>query len=250
MKLDLREIPVYYVNLDEQDEKRKQTENLLKINGFKYVERFPAIKHESGRIIGCARSHYEILKKDIKPPFIILEDDCVLNGDFTNLLEVPDDADALYLGISQWGRYLNHSGPYVHCEKVTDELVRVYNMLTTHAILYITEEYKSICKKIAYYYGYVIEDHLDIGFAEIQKIFNVYALDNPLFVQYEWKVTSKKLSENSFNKETSKELFHRVLTDDNNFYKINNTFKSPLRALFEIKDLNGIPGYFLPTKLL
>lgn len=250
MKLDLREIPVYYVNLDEQDEKRKCTENLLKNNGFKYVERFSAIKHESGRIIGCARSHYEILKKNIKPPFIILEDDCVLNGDFLHCMEVPDNADALYLGISHWGRYLNHSGPYVHYEKITDELVKIYNMLTTHAILYLSEEYKNICKRIAYYYGYMIEDHVDIGFAEIQKFFNVYALDNPLFVQYEWKVTSGKLSQNGFDKKTSEELFSKVLTSDDNYYKINSTFKSPLRPLIEIVDINGIPGYFLPTKLL
>jgi len=250
MKLTLKDIPVYYINLDDQDEKRKQTESLLKRLGFTYVERFSAIKHEKGRMVGCARSHYEILNKNIKPPFIILEDDCILNGNFINEIQIPDNSDALYLGISHWGRYLNHSGPYVHCEKVSDILVKVYNMLTTHAILYISDEYRNICKKVAYYYGYLIEDHLDIGFAEIQKIFNVYALDDPLFIQYEWSVTSKKLSENSFDKASSEQLYNGVLTNDQNFYKINSVFRSPLKPLFDIKDLNGIPGYFLPTRLI
>ena len=63
MKLNLLEIPVYYINLDEQEEKRKRTETLLKSLGFRYVNRLSAIKHEAGRIIGCARSHYEILKQ-------------------------------------------------------------------------------------------------------------------------------------------------------------------------------------------
>ena len=61
MKIKLTDIPVYYVNLEGEDEKRKHTESMLKNLGFKYVHRFNAIRHEAGRIIGCARSHYSIL---------------------------------------------------------------------------------------------------------------------------------------------------------------------------------------------
>ena len=81
MKVNLTDIPVYYVNLEGEDEKRKHTESMLKNLGFKYVHRFNAIRHEAGRIIGCARSHYSILST-AKPPFIILEDDCALNKEF------------------------------------------------------------------------------------------------------------------------------------------------------------------------
>jgi hypothetical protein len=49
MKLNLLDVPVYYINLDEQDEKRKLTESLLKRLGFKYVERLSAVKHDAGR---------------------------------------------------------------------------------------------------------------------------------------------------------------------------------------------------------
>lgn len=250
MRLNLRDIPVYYINLDEDDEKRKMTETMLKSNGFKYVERLPAIKHEAGRIIGCARSHYEILRKQ-KPPFIILEDDCTLNREFLNEIEIPDDADALYLGISHWGRYLNHSGPYVHTTKVNEEIVRIYNMLATHAILYLSNSYVDICKRISYHCGYEIENHLDIGFAEVHKFYNIYCLDEPLFRQYEWSaVTTGKIIQNSLNQESSKVLYNKILTEDENYYKINDTFKSPLKPLIEMRDVNGIPGYFLPTKIL
>ena len=54
MKIKLTDIPVYYVNLEGEDEKRKHTESMLKNLGFKYVQRFNAIRHEAGRIIGCA----------------------------------------------------------------------------------------------------------------------------------------------------------------------------------------------------
>lgn len=250
MKLNLIDIPVYYINLDEDEEKRKRTETMLKQIGFKFVERLSAIKHEAGRIIGCARSHYEILNK-AKVPFIILEDDCSLNKDVPEFIELPDDADSLYLGISHWGRYLNHSGPYVHTTKVNENIVRVYNMLATHAIMYISQEYANICKKISYNFGYEIENHLDIGFAEVHRFFNVYSFDEPLFRQYEWSaVTTGKISENSLNVETSNKLFAKILTEDQNYYKINDTFKSPLKPLIEMKDVNGIPGYFLPTKIL
>ena len=250
MNIKLTEIPVFYINLDDQDQKRKHTENMLKRMGFKYVERFSAIRHEAGRIIGCARSHYEILKTQ-NPPFIILEDDCELNKEFVDEMEIPDDADSLYLGISHWGRYLNHSGPYVHITKVNEELVRVHNMLATHSIAYLTESYVDICKRISHHFGYEVENHLDIGFAEIHKLYNVYSFDEPLFRQYEWNaVTTGKLSEVSIDKYSSERLFDKILSEDQNYYKINDTFKSPLKPLIEMRDVNGIPGYFLPSKIM
>jgi len=250
MKIKLTDIPVFYINLDECQEKKKRTEEMLKSLGFNNVERFSAIKHKSGRIIGCARSHYEILKSQ-KPPFIILEDDCSLNKEFVDEINILDNADALYLGISHWGRYLNHSGPYVHITKVSSDIVRVYNMLATHAILYLTESYVDICKRISQHFGYVVENHLDIGFAEIHKFYNVYSLDEPLFRQYEWSaVTTGKLSEVGIDKYSSEKLFNKILSEEQNYYKLNDTFKSPLRPLIEMRDVNGIPGYFLPSKIV
>lgn len=250
MKLNLVDIPVYYINLDGQDEKRKRTETMLKQIGFKFVERFSAIKHEAGRIIGCARSHYEILNK-IQPPFIILEDDCSLNREFNSEIEIPDSADALYLGISHWGRYLNHSGPYVHTTKINEDIVRVHNMLATHAILYISKEYTDLCKRISYHFGYEVENHLDIGFAEIHRFFNVYSFDEPVFRQYEWSaVTTGKLSSVSYNKFDADKLYEQIKKEDENFYKLNEEFKSPFKSLIEKRDVSGIPGYFVPTKIV
>ena len=250
MKLNLIDIPVYYINLDDQDEKRKRTETMLKRIGFKFVERFSAIKHEAGRIVGCARSHYEILNK-AEVPFIILEDDCTLNKEVPEFIEVPDNADSLYLGISHWGRYLNHSGPYVHYSKVNDNIVRVHNMLATHAILYLSQEYANMCKRISYHFGYEVENHLDIGFAEVHKFFNVYSFDEPLFRQYEWSaVTTGKLSSVSYNKNEADKLYQEVKTEDENYYKLNEEFKSPIKPLIMKKDVNGIPGYFVPTRII
>ena len=93
-----------------------------------------------------------------------------------------DDADALYLGISSWGRMNSHSGPFVQYEVFENGLIRVYNMLGAHAILYLSTEYTSLCSKIAKS-AYETAEHQDIGFAEIQKYYNVYAFDEPMFYQ-------------------------------------------------------------------
>jgi hypothetical protein len=250
MRLDLRSFPVYYINLDEATEKNKRTQRLLDQMGFKEIHRVSAIKHETGRMIGCARSHYYVLS-NLKSPAIILEDDCALNRDFDGFVEIPENADALYLGISHWGRYLNHSGPYVHTSKTENECLRVYNMLATHAILYLSQEYINMCSKISRYYGYVINNHLDIGFAENQKYFNVYALDEPLLRQYEWSaVTTGKLSEHSIDVKDAESFYQQVLQDDSNFYRLNENFKSPFRQLISRRDVNGIPGYFVPTRII
>jgi GR25 family glycosyltransferase involved in LPS biosynthesis len=250
VKLNLSDIPVYYINLDEHDEKRKKTETMLKQIGFKFVERFSAIKHEAGRIIGCARSHYEILNR-AEVPFIILEDDCSLNKEVPQAIELPDNADALYLGISHWGRYLNHSGPYVHTTRINEDIVRVHNMLATHAILYLSQEYANMCKRISYHFGYEVENHLDIGFAEVHRFFNVYSFDEPLFRQYEWSaVTTGKLSSVSYNKSEADKLYQEVKTEDENYYKLNEEFKSPIKPLITKRDVNGIPGYFVPTRII
>ena len=42
-----------------------------------------------------------------------------------------------------------------------------------------SKEYVDICRRVAYHYGYEIENHLDIGFAEIHKLYNVYSYDEP-----------------------------------------------------------------------
>lgn len=250
MIINLLDVPVYYINLDDDIEKRKSTEILLKKLGFRNVNRVSAIFHPKGRIIGCARSHYEILK-DAKPPFIIIEDDCALSKDFVSEVKIPDNADALYLGISHWGRYLNHSGPYVHYDSVNDEIVRVYNMLATHAIMYLTQSYVDICKRISYHYGYEVEGHLDIGFAEIHKLYNVYSFNEPLFKQHDWsEVTTSKLNEVSISKKDASEFFENIIASDENFYKINSQFKSPFKPLLEMRDVNGIPGYYLPTRIV
>ena len=195
MNLDLRDIPVVYINMDKDVDKRKRIENHIDQLGFKTKIRVPGVVHQDGPLAGCALAQYNALN-EIDPPFIILEDDAT-PFEYDPIISIPDDTDALYLGISSWGRMNSHSGPFVQWEyyfkEVDINLLIVYNMLSTHAILYLNPEYISVCKKIAYHH-HEINEHVDIGFTDVQKYYNVYAFNQPLFYQTSSNGTDQKLS--------------------------------------------------------
>ena len=184
MNLDLREVPFYYINLDDAIERRERTESQLKELGIKTIVRVDAIRHSYGAA-GTPRSMQKALELASmvgNTPFVLMEDDVAVKR-FDPIIEIPDDADAFYLGISGWGRMNSHSGPFVQWERVSDDILRTYNMLSGHAVMYISDRYIDLAKRICYHAGYNIEDHVDIGFAEVQRWHNVYALDDPYFYQ-------------------------------------------------------------------
>ena len=196
MNLDLREIPFYYINLDDAIERRTRTENHLKALGIKSINRIPAVRHSNG-FAGCARTVSDFLHQITEGPFVLIEDDIEVKQ-WDPIIEVPDDADALYLGISGWGRMNGHSGPFVQWEQVDGNLLRVYNMLSGHAIVYLSGEWVEMARRCCHHAGYVIESYYDVQIAEVQRFFNVYALDDPYFYQTSsdgnQKVTYENLS--------------------------------------------------------
>jgi hypothetical protein len=196
MNLDLREIPFYYINLDDAVERKTRTENHLKALGIKSINRIPAVRHSNG-FAGCARTVSDFLHQITEGPFVLIEDDIEVKH-WDPIIEVPDDADALYLGISGWGRMNGHSGPFVQWEQVEDNLLRVYNMLSGHAIVYLSGEWVEMARRCCHHAGYVIESYYDVQIAEVQRFFNIYALDDPYFYQTSsdgnQKVTYEKLS--------------------------------------------------------
>ena len=192
MNLDLRDIPAVYINLAQETERNESMKLVLNDCGFKNIIRIDAKYTPARPLAGCSISHYNALQ-EIDPPFIVFEDDCIAK-EYNPIIRIPDDTDALYLGISSWGRFNSHSGPFVQYDKVDDNLLRVYNMLGTHAILYLNDEYVSACKKVAYK-QYEIEDYIDIGFTDLQKYYKVYSFDEPPFYQSSSNGTDGRLTD-------------------------------------------------------
>lgn len=183
MIIDLRDLPVSYINLDRHLEKKDNMEKNINFFGFKNATRFSGHDVPDNAIIGCASSHLEILSS-MKPPSIILEDDCEIQEN-NPIINIPDDADAVYLGLSSWAFNGDVGVEWVHSFSSVPgfkDIYKVNNMLATHAILYLTEDYIDMCKRVAEYSA-INSVHVDCSFAEIQKFYNVYALGLPLFYQ-------------------------------------------------------------------
>ena len=148
MNLDLKEIPAIYINLEKDVDKNESMKSMLNDCGFKNIIRVDAEYTPDNPLAGCSLSHYNALH-EIDPPFIVFEDDCKVKN-FSSTINIPDDADAVYLGISSWGRMNSHSGPFVQYENLKGGLLRIYNMLSAHCVLYLDEEYTSLCRRISY----------------------------------------------------------------------------------------------------
>ena len=203
MKINILDIPVFYINMKKDEHKRKYIEAKLKEVGFTNINRIDAIEDKNNGKVGLSKSQ-NIALSQIKPPFIVLEDDADPKY-FSSVITVPDDADAVYLGNSQWGFMQSHSGFYLKYKEIPSMpgVYKIYNMLSSHAILYLTEDYVNICKRTTKYCAEEYPMPMDVPFAMIQRFYNIYTIDNPLFIQKDYvgkmteapKYTGKPLSQ-------------------------------------------------------
>ena len=183
IRFNLSSIPVYYINLASAPEKAEATERVLKTAGFTNITRFEGI-HSDIRAVGCASSHNALLKQlsEEKTPFLVVEDDIEILQPISHI-EVPANADALYLGISKYGLYRSFGERRISAEKVSPDMYQIYNMLGAHAVIYFNSDYVKWLERTSRFLAYTKQDNQDKGRAETMKYFNVYALNTPLFYQ-------------------------------------------------------------------
>jgi hypothetical protein len=236
MKIDLRKVPAVYMNLKQHTEKNEKMQTLLKECGFETIIRVEGPYRPDNPPAGCAGAHYVGLC-EIDPPFVLFEDDCELHN-FKPIIEVPDNADAVYLGTSQWARYWQFSGPFVHYEKVSEDIVRTYNMLGGHSILYLSNDYVKMCQRICHHASEIIGYNQDPGFAEVQKYFNIYCVNDPCFKQsgYNNAVTICKVTDVGIHISDAQRFFDNVKYD--------------LARLQGIPDLNRYPSTYHPLRIV
>ena len=212
MRIDLFDIEVYYINLPEHKERNLGILSKLRGAGFNEnrIHRIDGIRKEGipqdSVFVGCFHSQLKALKEASKKecPFMILEDDVVINQ-IPDKIEVPDDSDVVYTGISAWGFLPSPDGNLaglnsIIYDRVDSDIVRIFNMLSSHAILYTNKEYvleligeleKNLAGKqvvsnnnqtgLRYYGGNMLP--CDIIMANNQYKRKAYALRNPIFYQ-------------------------------------------------------------------
>lgn len=194
MKIDLREIPVVWINLDSATKNAETMTKNLTNHGFKKTYRKSAcvIPAPEGTIpsnahyVGCAQSHIDILdNSNYSTPLLILEDDAEFSPSFTPVIELPDDTDGVYLGISTGN--INYQ-----TKRYNEQYLRIGGILATHAILYITDSYRQMMSNVAKYCINTLKQPWDIGASAIQYQNKVYTPNIPFFYQSDQRDSANK----------------------------------------------------------
>lgn len=207
MIIDLKSINFYFLTCDTNGVRKKHMVEEFK--DYKITEVNPILgigKSKSGPT-GVSRMIDMGLKNQdrIKPfqPFVILEDDAKKYREFPEKIEVPDDTDILYIGLSKCGS----NDKYFHCltvhfKEINKEIIRVYNMLASHGIIICSAHGANAIQKCMCE-GFFNNKPWDLYTAYIQPFYNVYALKSPLVYQYQ--IIGGNEKETKFDMITAKE---------------------------------------------
>ncbi len=147
LRIDLRRIPTFILNCSDDTQKRLMMEEQMAERGMNH-EFVRTIRVQPGWV-GVALGHLKALRLTrARPPFLILEDDCVFDEHFQAVIEVPEDADCLYLSASVFGlpkpgeRGWGQAGATLW-ERYDTGYLRVHNMLARHALLYLKPDFQA-----------------------------------------------------------------------------------------------------------
>jgi hypothetical protein len=198
MIVDLKNIRIYLISpgYGKYRDRLITTFTRLVDEGYKNIIFFKSIPGPNGTA-SLTHTVMEIFKTEINntEPFIILEDDVAFFTKY-DTLELPDNWDMLYLGVSLWT--YNHPIETLYSpvrpnitrnnsnviQNYNDTLVKVKGMTSTHAILYHSREYMKMCiekmNEISKVYDSLPHDLL---FSVLNATFQVFALKNPMFYQ-------------------------------------------------------------------
>jgi hypothetical protein len=201
MKINLQEVEYYYLNTLDRRDRRDHVESML--------DRFGLIGHriEGGTtdpsikalqnyplVLGCL-GHIKAIDQALcsNPfrPFVILEDDVSVTAS-PGIIEVPSLTDVVYLGVSNAGCQPDINVYCLDIKRTRSQkykhLLRVYNMLSTHAILFVSLRYAMAYMR-AMMEACILNIYLrektswDTISTRLSTLYNVYALDKPLFYQ-------------------------------------------------------------------
>jgi|UniRef100_A0A6C0IL85 hypothetical protein len=243
MKVNLKEIKFYFLTCN--NEKRK--ENVFeKFKEYDITEVNPVSintgisKLQSGSTGFSRMIDIGIINQDrTKPfqPFMLMEDDVNKYRDFPEEIDIPDNTDLLYTGLSTWGMTNTEVGSpgTICCSEVHGfpHLVRVKNMLALHGIIVC-----SITGLLTFQKS-LIEDFYrnrgwDMTIAESLPYINAYAMCIPLVYQYKLVggqelATKFEITNNTQYKDFVRELPNEWLNTT------NMTIKTKFTKIFQKK---------------
>jgi hypothetical protein len=198
MIIRLTDLDAHYINLESKVERNDNTKNVLNDIGFKRVKRSPGFVSVDN-VTGCSLAHRNVLLSipASKYPFLLFEDDIEVKN-FIDIIDIPEDADAVYLGISKMGVVNDEVVEEIWVSEASgyNNLFKIHNMLAAHAILYINKDYVDEINDSINCYVDSRVPH-DVLLAKEMTNWNVYAYIDPMFIQSKKfrDYTDKKISD-------------------------------------------------------
>jgi hypothetical protein len=181
--INVKDIPIYYLNPDFFDHRKKMMDEFLTKLGLSF-ERIASNSTHALRQTRICEGFIKIAEKGIEKgtyPFLVLEDDARLIKDLPETINIPKEAKLIYWGISLWE--CGGSKPPLAIKEYNEEYYRLYHSLGCHAILVPNKEGADYFIKIN---KQAIErkDYSDIDFAiDSAKELYLTPKDGPYFYQ-------------------------------------------------------------------
>lgn len=214
MKIELHKIKYYFLTCDVNNPRGKHiTEHFKQFNPVEVnpIMKIPRYKSGSSGFLRMIDAGLKDQKRD-EPfqPYIMLEDDAAMVNTMPEFIEVPDDTDILYIGLTKYameGKRTRHLAIYHTTVDGFDNVYRIYNILASHGIMVCSARGASAMEK-AEYDSHINNRPWDIPLAYMHPFYNVYALKNPLVYQYQkvggheraTKITFDTLDKNALSK--------------------------------------------------
>lgn len=178
---DLRKIKTVFICPDHNEKYKERCRYMYKLLndlGFENVAHYKSASQTGADLYPLNTATYNILQMHLHEPVFIVEDDLEFVSEPNFIIEVPIAADAVYVGISgcnfNFEKGINEG--HAKFEIINSTFVRVLNMLSAHAILYISPTYKRHVANALHNTSLTN----DIEICKHQPLFNVLGLREPI----------------------------------------------------------------------
>jgi hypothetical protein len=193
MIINLKEIKYFFLTIPSNQKRIKNIKAAFKTQGIRLNRVDSVIGQNISKLQSGALGFIQMIDRGLNDnslvdfkPFCILEDDTNIYRKFPDYINIPENADLLYIGTSTYG--YNHSIKWanqnVFIESVDNrtDLYRILNMLSTHGIIITSlkgANYIKYAMRLAIKHNIAYDNY----FAGMQSNYNIYCLKEPLVYQ-------------------------------------------------------------------
>lgn len=181
MKLQLNSLK-YYILTYRNPKRREHVLQELRGYDITFIESIPQDSTYKSGAMGHSKIFDKAIQKNSFEPFVVLEDDIKKYRDFPDEIQIPNDTDILYIGISKCAYEKEDWGFQLVYQSHDDNVIRIYNMLSTHGYIICSIRGLLLVQK-SLLEGYFKNKPWDIFMTQMQPHYHAYALKRPLIYQ-------------------------------------------------------------------